>query len=219
MPGIREVLQFLIEADAKQAIRTFDNVEKASAKSLGAAETSTQRFSATLTKGGAAAVAAAATLGIGLYKLAGNASQLELSQRRLHGIFGDSADSLIKFSTGLNNIGLSDQQAAAAIAQIGEAARGLGLSADDAAKLTPQLVEIVTQLGYLQGLQPGEALETVNAAMRGEYDSLQRLVPSINQAVINQRAMRDSGKQNATQLTAQEKTMAALKLIVENGSK
>ena len=219
MAGIREVLQFLIEADASNAIRTFDNVEKASARSLGAAEKSSTRFGATLTKAGAATVAAAATAGVGLYKLGNQASNLELSQRRLQNIFGDSGSAMVDFAKGLNDIGLSDQQATAAIASIGEAARGLGLSAEQATKLTPQLVKIVTQLGYLQGLSPGEALETVNAAMRGEYDSLQRLVPSINQAVINQRAMRDSGKDNAQQLTAQEKTMAALNLIVENGGK
>ena len=107
-----------------------------------------------------------------------------------------------------NYLGLSDKAAAGAAASIGEAAVALGLSQEEAAGLTPQLIKVVANLATLTGMPVGAALETVNAAMRGEYDSLQRLVPTISNATIVQRAMKDSHVGPGLALTAEQKTRA-----------
>ena len=216
--NVRELLQFVIEADSRQAVRAFSDVEAASAKSLGAAETRAQKTTAMFTKVGAGALAFGAIAAVGLYKTATAAGSLELSMDRLNGIFGQSATKVREFVKDANKFGLSDQQAAQYAAAIGEAAVGLGLSADEAGRLTPQLIEVVAQLGILNGMDTAAAMETVNAAMRGEYDSLQRLVPAISNATIVQQAMNETGKTTEAQLSQEEKTRAALNLIIEKGT-
>ena len=218
MASIRELLQFVVEMDARSAIRGFNDLESASTKSLGKAETGLQKFSAGATKFGAAALAGAGIAAVGLYKMATAAGELELSQKRLSGIFQENAGAVLEFTKNANQFGLSDKAAASAAVSIGEAAVGLGLSAKEAANLTPQLIEVTTQLGLLQGMDTAAALETVNAAMRGEYDSLQRLVPAISNATIVQKALLDTHKATASQLTQEEKTRAALELIIAHGT-
>ena len=58
-------------------------------------------------------------------------------------------------------------------------------------------------------------IEAQTAAFRGEYDSLQRFIPTINAANVEQKAMEQTGKENAEQLTASEKAAATYTLMLE----
>ena len=56
-------------------------------------------------------------------------------------------------------------------------------------------------------------IDAQQAAFRGEYDSLQRFLPLMSAANIEQQALAQTGKRNASQLTAQEKAVAAFTLM------
>ena len=66
MPGAREVLQFILETDPTNAVKGFEAVEKSADKSLSKSEKSATSFGSTLTKVGAASMAAGAAVGVGL---------------------------------------------------------------------------------------------------------------------------------------------------------
>jgi hypothetical protein len=55
----------------------------------------------------------------------------------------------------------------------------------------------------------------MSAAFRGEYDALQKYVPMINAANVEQRALADTGKASAAELTALDKATAAYELTIE----
>lgn len=66
MPGIREVLQFVLEADASGAVKGFESVAAASDKSLGKSEKSAQSLGTTMSKVGAVVTGAGIAVGAGL---------------------------------------------------------------------------------------------------------------------------------------------------------
>lgn len=212
MATLREVLSFVITADAGDAIREFDKLEKSASKS--AAETEGAFSVGNLTKVGAAAGAFALVAGGALVKVANQAADLDKSMSRVEGAFGESADSVKHFAT--NAQFLSDVDAARFAADIGEAAKGLGVTADQAGNLVPKVVDLASKLAIIKGLDMGTAMESISAALRGEYDATQRLDPALSAAAIQQRALADSGKENAQQLTTQEKALATLNILYED---
>ena len=92
----------------------------------------------------------------------------------------------------------------------------LGESSDSAADMSQSLVQLATDLGSFHNADPSEILDSMSAAFRGEYDSLQRYVPLINAATVEQRALADTGKAVASELTAQEKALATYQITIES---
>ena len=73
----------------------------------------------------------------------------------------------------------------------------MGVTEEAAADLVPQVVDVVAQLGFIKGMKVEDALGAVQSAMIGEYDALQKLVPQVTAASIEQAALAESGKQSA----------------------
>lgn len=221
MASLREVLAFIITADAGQAIREFDKLEGSATKSLGAMEGSTilGKSSAQWTRWGAIAGGVAITAGAGLVKAASNAADLDKSMARVKATFGSSAPAVEKWAKNANSVFLSDRQASSYAAAVGEAAQGLGLASDAAAKLVPNAIGVASQLAVLKGVDVAASMESVAAALRGEYDATQRLIPALSAQRIQQEALKASGKSRVTDLTNAEKAQATLNIIISDGTK
>jgi phage-related protein len=58
-------------------------------------------------------------------------------------------------------------------------------------------------------------MDMISASFRGEYDSIQRLIPSINAAAVETKALAMTGKTNSDTLTEQEKALATYQLLLE----
>jgi hypothetical protein len=58
-------------------------------------------------------------------------------------------------------------------------------------------------------------MDMISASFRGEYDSIQRVIPTINAAAVATKALEMTGKSSADQLTEQEKAMATYQLLLE----
>src|SRR5690606_29941737 len=59
-------------------------------------------------------------------------------------------------------------------------------------------------------------LAAMESATRGEYDALQRFVPSVNAAAIEQEALALTGKEATDQLTQQDKILALQSLTLRD---
>lgn len=163
-------------------------------------------------------VAAAGVAGAGLFLAAQKADQLAAATRRIEGNLGSASSATLDFVRDANRIGLSDRAAAGFVASIAEMQVGMGVASDQAAKMTTKTVELTAKLAALKGVSPEEGLAAIQSALIGEYDPLQKLVPTISAAAIEHRALADSGKQSADALTAAEKATATLNLVTEDAS-
>lgn len=131
MATITQRLAFLISANADGAIKAFDKTAQQAEKQLGKASKSIDRLGANMTKFGAAGLAAAGTLGAGLFRLAQGAIEDQKAQALL-------AEQL-RTSTGATNA-----QITAIEKNIDAMARATGV-ADD--QLRPALGNLVRATG------------------------------------------------------------------------
>lgn len=165
MATITQRLAFLISANADGAIKAFDKTAIAAEKQLGKAQKSIDRLGANMTKFGAAGLAAAGTLGAGLFRLAQGAIEDQKAQALL-------AEQL-RTSTGA-----TDAQIAAVEKNIDAMARATGVADDQLRPALGNLVRATGEAGKAQQLlqagldisaATGRDLETVSLALSKAY--------------------------------------------------
>jgi hypothetical protein len=134
-------------------------------------------------------------------------------------IFGEQADEMEAWAETANrSVGMSKQAALEATASFGDMYTQLGLTGDVAASMSQETVQLSADLGSFRNLPTEDVLDRISGAMRGEYDSLQKLIPNISTARVQQEALAASGKTVASELTEQEKVTATL-AIIQNDAK
>jgi hypothetical protein len=147
------------------------------------------------------------------------ASDLNETVSKGRNIFGSAARGVEDWSKKSDRaLGLSQQAALAATAQFGDMFTQLGQGQQQAAKTSEKVVKLASDLGSFHNLGTEDVLERISAGFRGEYDSLQLLIPNISAARVQQEAMTETGKKNAAQLTANEKATATLAIIMKDGA-
>src|SRR5690606_37659258 len=82
-----------------------------------------------------------------------------------------------------------------------------------------EVVKLAADLGSFNNLETADVLERISAAFRGEYDSLQAVIPNISAARVEKEALALTGKKNADALTAEEKAQATLNIIRKDGAR
>lgn len=170
-----------------------------------------------------AGVAAGALAAVGVGQFFGDAirgaSDLNETLNKSNVIFGDNAGAIEKWASGAaKSVGLSKAAALEAAAGLGNMLQQLGYTGDAAAKASTDTVKLAADLGSFNNLETGDVLDRISAAMRGEFDSLQALIPNINAARVEQEALAMTGKNSAKELTAQEKATATLAIIQKDGA-
>lgn len=148
------------------------------------------------------------------------ASDLNETVNKAGTIFGSNFASIDKWSQGAaSSIGLSRQAALDAAAGFGDMFSQLGFSGDVAASMSQDVVQLSADLGSINNLGTEDVAQRISAAFRGEYDSLQLLIPNINAARVEQEALAMTGKRTAKELTAQEKAAATLAIVQKDGAR
>jgi hypothetical protein len=94
----------------------------------------------------------------------------------------------------------------------------LGYDTEAAADTSNELIEASAALAAQFGGDSLATSEAITAAYRGEYDALQRYVPAINAAAVEQQALAMTGKEAADALTAQEKAAAVTALVMDGAA-
>ena len=117
------------------------------------------------------------------------------------------------------NLGLSSEAAMRNAANFGDMFLQLGFASDAATSMSQGVVQIAADLGSFKNLGTEDVLQRIAAGFRGEYDSLQLLIPNISAARVEQEALAASGKSNAAALTAQEKATAVLAIVQRDGAR
>ncbi|SNR33137.1 phage tail protein [Blastococcus mobilis] len=156
----------------------------------------------------------------GFLSFTGAASDLNETINKSSVIFGANAAAMDDWSKGAaTNLGLSRQQALNAAAGFGDMFSQIGFAGDKAADMSRQVVQMSADLGSFNNLDTADVADRMSAAFRGEFDSLQALIPNINAARVESEALAMTGKENAEALTAQEKAAAVLAIVQKDGAR
>ncbi|WP_309129481.1 hypothetical protein [Microbacterium sp.] len=147
------------------------------------------------------------------------ASDLNETLSAAEAIFGDQTAAMDKWSqNAAQNLGLSQGAALDAATGFGDMFQQLGFAGDQASGMSQDVLQMAADLGSFRNLDTSDVLDKISGAMRGEYDSLQALIPNINAARVEQEALAATGKESAKELTAQEKAAATLAIINKDGA-
>ena len=174
-------------------------------------------FAKTVGLGLAAGTAAAGVFG---WKAVGAASDVNEAFSKMDTIFGASSGTIDKWSKGAaENIGLSRGAALDAAGTFGNMFTQLGIGAGKAAEMSTGIVDLAADFASFHNADISEVISAQSAAFRGEYDALQRFLPLINAASVEQKALAMTGKATTKELTAQDKALAVQALMMEGAGK
>lgn len=178
-----------------------------------------RRMGNLLKVGAAAGAAGLIALSAAAVKAVGDASSLEQSVGGVASVFGRMADQVGVFSAkAADAVGLSKNSYNELATIIGTTLKNSGTPLNELAGATDNLVSRSADLAATFGGPVTDASNAVASALRGEFEPLRRYGVALSVAEINARAMADTGKTNADQLTKQEKALATQALIMEQSA-
>ncbi|MCI0632525.1 MAG: hypothetical protein L0206_01185, partial [Actinobacteria bacterium] len=144
------------------------------------------------------------------------ASDLNEALSASNTIFGTNAATIERWSqTAAKSFGVSQAEALTASTTFGNLFTQIGIGTDQVDDMSTSIVELASDFASFHNQDPVAVQDALAAAFRGEFDALQRFVPTINAAAVQQRALADSGKDSADALTEGEKAAATYALIME----
>ncbi|WP_156718159.1 hypothetical protein [Nocardioides sp. Leaf307] len=167
----------------------------------------------------AAAFAGGAAIS-GIKTMVNSASDLNETISKTQTIFGKSSPAIMKWADGAaTSLGLSKQAALDGVSTFGNFFNQIGIGAKETERMSKGFVQASVDLGSFHNAAPVEVMDALSAATRGEYDSLQKFIPTINAARVEMEAMRQTGKASAKELTDQDKARAVSSLVMKGQGK
>lgn len=153
--------------------------------------------------------------GFGL-KALGMASDLNESLSKSNTVFGTSALVIENFAnSAAKNLGLTKTAALDAAGGFGNMFQQLGIATPTAADMSQKIIGLAADFSSFNNVPVDQVLEAQSAAFRGEYDSLQRFLPLVSAATVEQEALKETHKKSAKELTANDKAMATYQLMLQ----
>ena len=147
------------------------------------------------------------------------ASDLEQSVGGSRAVFGDWANIIDDAATGAAaSMGLSENAARQLTSQIGGLLKGFGFTQEEAANTSVALAQLGADLAATFGGSPEEAVNALGAALRGEFDPLERFGISLNQTQINLRAVEMGLADSTSNVDQNARAQAALAIIAERSA-
>ena len=144
------------------------------------------------------------------------ASDAAEAANKVNVVFGQSAVFIEHWAnSAAKAFGLSKGQALDSFGSIGTMLKGFSIDASQLPTISNDLMTLAADLGSFHNLNTAEVLDMISASFRGEFDSVQRVIPAINAAAVETEALTQTGKKNAKQLTAQEKALATYSLLMK----
>jgi hypothetical protein len=120
------------------------------------------------------------------------ASDLEQQFGALDSIFKVNAEEMKVFSKEMQSIGISSADAARQSSLIGSLLKGNGLTIEDTADKTKNLVKLAGDLAATFGGPTSEAVNAISSLLKGERDPIERYGVSLKQLDVNARMLEDS---------------------------
>lgn len=157
------------------------------------------------------AVGAAAAVGFGKAAIEAGAG-LEAAMGATNQVFGSAAQAMLDWSkTTASALGIARADALAAGKDFGAFFTAIGVAPQAAAKLSQEWVTMSANMAAFRDVNPTQALEAMQSALRGEMDPIQQFIPSLSAAAVEAKAMsmglvqatKDTDKIKAAQLSAE----------------
>jgi hypothetical protein len=166
-----------------------------------------------------AAIPAAAALA-GLAAAAGPAisaaSDLAENMSKVNVIFGEGAKEIENFSkTAATSLGQSQNAVLQAAGTFGTFGKAAGLGGSELAKFSNDFTALASDLASFNNTTPEEAINAIGAALRGEAEPLRRFGVLLDDATLKSAALSLGIYEGSGALTAQQKVLAAQKVIFE----
>jgi hypothetical protein len=217
-------LNIAITGDVSDFKRATAEAEASTAKLEKQVSKSSDSMTSKMTGFGKAAVAGLAALGGavaigGITKAIDGAKELQQSVGGTTAVFKDNADAVSDFAkSASDSVGLSENDARQMTTILGAALKGYGYSVDEAAQKSIQLTKIGADLAATYGGTSRDAVTALSAALRGEFDPLERFGIAINQTLINQKAVAMGLATSTAHVDQHARAQAALALITERSA-
>lgn len=149
------------------------------------------------------------------------AVRLEQNARKAATVFGDSLGTVQSWADeAAAGMGLTNNEAVALAASMGDLLVPLGFSREAAADMSTQMLDLSGALSEWSGGQKSaaEVSDILTAAMLGEYDQLKSLGISLDANEVKQRAATLTGEEFANMTDQQKEAIAAQQLILEKST-
>lgn len=152
----------------------------------------------------------------GLRELADAASDLEESTSKATVVFGQQFSGIQRFAEGAAAAtGLSEQAALEATATFGNLFQALGSTREEAAAMSPDVVQLAADLASFNNIGVDEALEKIRSGLVGEIEPLRSLGVSFLAADVKAKGMALGLADANGELSEGAKVQARLALITE----
>jgi predicted nucleic acid-binding Zn-ribbon protein len=144
------------------------------------------------------------------------ASSLGESINAVQKVYGTASAQVLQWGKdNANAIGLSTRAFNQMATPLGSMLKNQGLSLDEVTDHTIKLTQRAADLASVFNTDVTDALGAIQAGLRGEQDPLERYGVSLSAVAVEARALADSHKTSAAQLTSQEKALARLNIIYD----
>jgi phage-related protein len=182
-------------------------------KALGKATQSLGNVTKQIGKFSVAAGAAFAGLGA---KSIGLAVDFEESLSKANQIFGDAAKGIeTAAKSAANEVGLSRAEFLEASSSFGVFGKAAGLTGDELSGFAGDLVTLSADVASFNNLRPEEALEKLNAGLRGSVEPLQSIGVLMNAAAVETEALNMGLIEQGEELSEGQKILARHSLIMQ----
>ena len=152
----------------------------------------------------------------GLYPAIQAASDLQENTSKIGVIFGQAGKAITDFSkTAARDIGQSQNQVLAAAGTFGTFGKAAGIAGEELATFTTDFITLSADLASFNNTTPDEAINAIGSALRGEAEPLRKFGVLLNDATLKSAAMELGIYSGSGALTAQQKILAAQKVIYE----
>jgi hypothetical protein len=165
----------------------------------------------------AAAGAAAGAMAIKIGKDAvAAASDLAETVSKVSVIFGESATNIESFGAkAAASLGQTRTQAMNAAATFGIFGKSAGLAGEELTSFSTEFVTLASDLASFNNTSVDQAITALGAALRGESEPIRAFGVLLNDATLKAKAMEMGIYSGSGTLTAQQKVLAAHKVILE----
>lgn len=188
------------------------------------AETSLSKLSKTTTSISRTMTSALAAVGVGFSLNAvingvkgavTAASDLEQQFGGVESVFKELAPEIQTFARNLAPIGLSASDAARSMTLLGSQLKGYGLPVREAADKTKELTQLAADLAATFGGTTADAVSSISALFRGEFDPIEKYGVAIKKSDVNARLAAEGLKGLEGEALKQAEAQAALALLFE----
>jgi len=148
-------------------------------------------------------------------------AQIETANVKIDTVFGDQADTIRQWADRVNeSFGLTDTQVAGLAANMGDLLKPMGFTADQAATMSRESLELAGALSAWSGgtRSVAEVSEILTSAMLGEFETLKGLGISIDAAEVQTRALAIAQAEGRDEVTAMDEALATQTLILEKST-